>query len=128
MTWEEKRRLEEEAYWNKFSSAAKDKIAKLWEDYSSLCVFEEPPNEYLIDKESFKEAMIEFAREMCELQKKECADNGKLILTYNTDKESNVIDGDVEFEEFDEYAEPYYVTVDIHKKSILNCKNVCSNE
>ena len=35
---------------------------ELFKKYSSLCQFEEGDSEYLIDKEDFKEAMIEFVK------------------------------------------------------------------
>ena len=35
---------------------------ELFKEYSVLCQFEEGPNEYLVDKESFQEALINFAK------------------------------------------------------------------
>jgi hypothetical protein len=35
---------------------------ELFKDYAELCQFEEGPNEYMVDKESFIEALNEFAK------------------------------------------------------------------
>ena len=48
------------------------------------------------------QAMIQFATEMCELQKQECADKAELDLIYE------------------------YKKCEISQSSILNCKNVCT--
>jgi hypothetical protein len=35
---------------------------ELFKDYAELCQFEEGPNEYMVDKESFIEALNKFAK------------------------------------------------------------------
>jgi hypothetical protein len=39
-----------------------EEAAELFKDYAELCQFEEGPNEYMVDKESFIEALKEFAK------------------------------------------------------------------
>ncbi len=50
----------------------RSKIAKYFKIYSSTINFEGNSEDY-IDKEDFEKAMLNFAHEMCEEQKKECA-------------------------------------------------------
>jgi hypothetical protein len=49
------------------------------------------------------DTMVEFAKEMCELQKQECADNVEFYHNISNNE----------------------ISIRINKNSILNCKNVC---
>ncbi len=61
-------------------------------------------------QESIENAILEFAREMCELQKQVCAENAKTITSYyETRGRDSYIREDTE----------------IDRDSIINTKNVC---
>lgn len=88
-------------------------IDEYFKEYSYLYQFEEGPSEYLIDKEDFKLAMIEFAKLHVKAAL-EAASNKASILSDGEDIGSsftweayNTSRGDIEYE--------------INKDSILNC-------
>ncbi len=61
---------------------------EIFKDYADLCVFEEGPNEYMVDKSSFIEALKEFAKMHVEAALKEalesipCLGSSSDIATY----------------------------------------------
>jgi hypothetical protein len=50
-----------------------EEAAELFKDYAELCQFEEGPNEYMVDKESFIEALKEFTKMHVEAALKEAS-------------------------------------------------------
>lgn len=66
--------------------------------------------------------LVEFAREMCELQKKECEQNAKINKYTYFKRGANVRSIEKEFD-LEVWGDDTSFTVD--KDSILNCKNVC---
>lgn len=73
-------------------------------------------------------AMIDFAKEMCELQKQECSNNAKIDKRCYLTSENDIELFDIKVENihktWDE-GDGYY-EFETNKESILNCKNVCN--
>jgi hypothetical protein len=67
---------------------------ELFKEYSVLCQFEEGPNEYLVDKECFQEALINFAKLHVEAALKAASEKAELDYGNGSCREcgSNKID------------------------------------
>ena len=61
-----------------------EEAAELFKDYAELCQFEEGPNEYMVDKESFIEALKEFAKMHVTAALKEACKQVEVVMFGNS--------------------------------------------
>lgn len=103
----------------------KEFLNKKFEETSSYSY-----NDLVYDLDDLKQLLLEFGKEVCELQKQECLSNANILRQqYHFDEEMNPIDTiteaiDVQFSNTD-YDSSFDQLYKINKDSILNCKNVC---